>query len=155
MRYVRGVLINAATHSPLACVVHPHPHLVSCTVDTEGFPSISQDGTAVSLSCYARANVSATVVDGSTNYRTLVLVRPDGVVDSSTTVSYGYGGSASNAGSAIHTAVYETTTNRFYMGAAPGYSWTNSYFAAGIGSVVLGTVFSTQITPLAPLTSTR
>ena len=115
--------------------------------DTEGFPSLSSDGAAVSFACYKAYSIGGAITDGAV--RTYVLVRPDAVTDTSTYSNIASGGSASNAGSGVHTVVYDPGSNRFYYGAAPGYA---ALGAGGFISMVLG---QSGLTLLSPLYVTR
>ena len=110
----------------------------------QGFPSLSTDGTLVSFACYrAYTTVGATVLDASTNLRTIAAVYGNGAInvatiaEDGTNVAWPYGGTSSN-GAALHTALWSASNSMFYLSAAPGYDAHSSFTGGGVVTITLG-----------------
>ena len=87
---------------------------------TEGFPSLSGDGSLVSFPCYA-VPPGSTITDSASTVKTIAVVRADGSLDVSTTLSQPFGGSPGKL-VAFHSAVTQSGASPFYISAGPGYA---------------------------------
>ena len=98
----------------------------------EGFPAVAADGTGVALPCYAVA-AGSPIVDSSSERKTIALVRADGVVDTSTSVSNPFGGGPGYL-VAFHSVAFATYGSSFYAAMDPG---SNGYVGSGNGGYFL------------------
>lgn len=94
-------------------------HFTRCTLHA-GLPVASDNNQYMSFPCYRAFAPAATLTDSVSTRHTIVLVKYDGTVDTSTSTGYGWGGTAAMPWAACHTAAYAAANNYFYIACGPG-----------------------------------
>ena len=117
--------------------------------DSEGFPSISTDGTLVAFPCNAVAvgNPIGTSSSTSTSVRTIATVSYDGTTSTTTSMTYPYGGT-STIMAGFH-SVATVSGASFYTSFSPGYnpSGVNTFPYSLVSGGVAASGFGSAIQP--------